>query len=116
MVHLEQEWLQQDCIVVHCVGTRMSGAKEMALVQEQVHCVLPVAEGMRMFCVIWNQQSEKNDVVEATSHCYPAFASHLAHTDWARVGIQIPESSQQQQNFLLKKEYPGYLFQYASVG
>jgi len=93
MVHLEKEWLQQDCIEVHCVGMRMSCAKEMALVQEQVHCVVPVAEGMRMSCVIWNQQSEKNDVVEATSHCYRALASHLAHIDWARVGIQILESS-----------------------
>jgi len=63
------------------------------LVQEQVHCVVPVAEGMRMSCVIWNQQSEKNDVVEATSHCYRALALHLAHIDWARVGIQILESS-----------------------
>jgi hypothetical protein len=100
MEHLEQEQHQQDCMEVRCVGMRMSGAKEMALVQEQVRCnfVVPVAEGMRMFCTIWNQQSEKNDVVEATSHCHPVFALHLAHTDWARVGNQIPVSSQQQQN------------------
>lgn len=47
-----------------------------------------------MFCAIWNQQSETNDVAEATSHCHPALALHLAYTDWASVG-QIPESSQQ---------------------
>ena len=55
---------------------RMYGAKEMALVQEQVHydCVVPVAEGMRMFCAIWNQQGEKNGAVEATSHCHLVLA------------------------------------------
>jgi hypothetical protein len=54
----------------------MSGAKEMAWVQEQVHydCFVPVAEGMRMFCAIWNQQGEKNDAVEATSHCHLVLA------------------------------------------
>jgi len=55
---------------------RMYGAKEMALVQEQVHydCVVPIAEGMRMFCAIWNQQGEKNGAVEATSHCHLVLA------------------------------------------
>lgn len=71
MVHLEQ-----DCTVAPFAGMRMSGAKEMALVQEQVHydCVVPVAEGTRMFCPVWNQQEEKNDAVVATSHCHLVLA------------------------------------------